>query len=199
MRVADRIYHEECLSCTACGAMLSHSCFIRDLKLYCRTDYERIFGVKCARCLEKVSTSDLVMRPVSGLVFHVECFACCMCGQPLPRGAHYVLRQGQPICRRDFEREMYLNSPQGEYRYVCACVWVCRQDICRVSRPLVLVALLSLRSLAVSGRKGHRWIYSVSRFDHAERKRVWKITPRRYDWYRTNDKMANLKRADASR
>lgn len=114
MRVADRNYHEDCLSCTACGTMLSHSCFYRDLKLYCRSDYERIFGAKCARCMEKISCSDLVMRPVSGLVFHVECFACCMCGQPLPRGAHYILRQGQPICRRDFEHELFLNSPQGE-------------------------------------------------------------------------------------
>jgi LIM homeobox transcription factor 1 len=114
MRVAERNYHEDCLSCTACGTMLSHSCFIRDFKLYCRSDYEKIFGVKCARCMVKISCSDLVMRPVSGLVFHVECFACCMCGQPLPRGAHYILRQGQPICRRDFEHELFLNSPQGE-------------------------------------------------------------------------------------
>ncbi|XP_012236027.1 LIM homeobox transcription factor 1-beta-like isoform X2 [Linepithema humile] len=114
MRVAERNYHEDCLSCTACGTMLSHSCFIRDFKLYCRSDYEKIFGVKCARCMVKISCSDLVMRPVSGLVFHVECFACCMCGQPLPRGAHYILRQGQPICRRDFEHELFLNSPQED-------------------------------------------------------------------------------------
>lgn len=112
MRVADRSYHEDCLACSACGNSLSISCFIRDLKIYCRSDYERIFGVKCARCLEKISFSELVMR-VAGLVFHVECFACCMCGQPLPRGAHYVLRQGQPICRRDYEHEYYLSSSQG--------------------------------------------------------------------------------------
>lgn len=121
MRVAERNYHEECLSCTACGSMLSHSCFIRDLKLYCRSDYERIFGVKCARCIEKISCSDLVMR-VAGLVFHVECFACCMCGQPLPRGAHFILRHGQPICRRDFEHELFLNSPQGEFLLSLSCI-----------------------------------------------------------------------------
>lgn len=113
MRVADRSYHEDCLACAACGNLLSISCFIRDLKLYCRSDYERIFGVKCARCLEKISCSDLVMR-AAGLVFHVECFACCVCGQPLPRGAHYVLRQGQPMCRRDYEHEYYLSGSQGE-------------------------------------------------------------------------------------
>ncbi|KAH0553069.1 hypothetical protein KQX54_000193, partial [Cotesia glomerata] len=115
MRVADRSYHEDCLACAACGNLLSISCFIRDLKLYCRSDYERIFGVKCARCLEKISCSDLVMR-AAGLVFHVECFACCVCGQPLPRGAHYVLRQGQPMCRRDYEHEYYLSGSQENVR-----------------------------------------------------------------------------------
>ncbi|XP_015586197.1 LIM homeobox transcription factor 1-beta [Cephus cinctus] len=113
MRVSERSYHEDCLSCAACATPLTHSCFIRDLKLYCRADYERIFGVKCARCMEKISCSDLVMR-AAGLIFHVECFACCMCGQMLPRGAHFILRQGQPICRRDFEHELFLNSPQDD-------------------------------------------------------------------------------------
>lgn len=113
MRVADRNYHEDCLACAACARPLSHSCFTRDLKLYCRADYERIYGVKCARCMEKISCSDFVLRP-AGLIFHVECFACCMCGQTLPRGAHYVLRQGQPICRRDYEHEYFLSSPQGQ-------------------------------------------------------------------------------------
>ena len=112
MQVAGRNYHEECLSCAACATPLTHSCFIRELKLYCRNDYERIFGVKCARCMEKISCSDFVLR-APGLVFHVECFACCMCGQPLLPGTQYFLRQGQPICRRDYEHELYLNSPQG--------------------------------------------------------------------------------------
>ncbi|XP_063974244.1 LIM/homeobox protein LMX-1.2-like isoform X2 [Diachasmimorpha longicaudata] len=113
MRVADRNYHEDCLACAACARPLSHSCFTRDLKLYCRADYERIYGVKCGRCMEKISCSDFVLRS-PGLVFHVECFACCMCGQTLPRGAHYVLRQGQPICRRDYEHEYFLSSPQDD-------------------------------------------------------------------------------------
>ncbi|XP_043579387.1 LIM/homeobox protein LMX-1.2-like isoform X2 [Bombus pyrosoma] len=113
MQVAGRNYHEECLSCAACATPLTHSCFIRELKLYCRNDYERIFGVKCARCMEKISCSDFVLR-APGLVFHVECFACCMCGQPLLPGTQYFLRQGQPICRRDYEHELYLNSPQDD-------------------------------------------------------------------------------------
>ncbi|XP_011312395.1 LIM/homeobox protein LMX-1.2 isoform X2 [Fopius arisanus] len=113
MRVADRNYHEDCLACAACARPLAHSCYTRDLKFYCRADYERIYGVKCGRCMEKISCSDFVLRTASS-IFHVECFACCMCGQTLPRGAHYVVRQGQPICRRDYEHEYFLSSPQDD-------------------------------------------------------------------------------------
>lgn len=110
----DRSYHEDCLSCSVCGTILTKSCFIRNLKLYCRADYEQIFGVKCARCSIIIGGKDLVMR-VADLVFHINCFGCYMCGQPLPTGAHFILRQNQPVCRRDFEHEMYINSPQGVY------------------------------------------------------------------------------------
>ena len=116
MRVSDRSYHEDCLACVACGALLSHSCFTRNLKLYCRKDYQQIFGAKCARCMEKISSSDFVMRS-AGFVFHVECFVCFMCGQNLPTGAQYILRQGQPICRRDYEHDLYINSSQGLILY----------------------------------------------------------------------------------
>ncbi|KZC13309.1 PREDICTED: LIM homeobox transcription factor 1-beta-like [Dufourea novaeangliae] len=111
MQVAGRNYHEKCLSCAACAAPLTQSCFIRELKFYCRNDYKEIFSVKCARCMEKISRSDFVLR-AAGLVFHVECFVCCACGQSLPPGAQYFLRQGQPICKQDYEHELYLNSPQ---------------------------------------------------------------------------------------
>lgn len=117
MRVEERSYHEGCLSCAACHAPLSKKCFTRDLKLYCKTDYERIFGVKCARCMEMISCSDFVMR-VANLVFHLDCFACVMCGENLPRGAHFILRQGQPICMRDFEHELHLNSSHGKFFFV---------------------------------------------------------------------------------
>lgn len=42
MRVADEYYHENrCLKCTSCSIPLTHSCFTRNGKLYCRIDYER--------------------------------------------------------------------------------------------------------------------------------------------------------------
>lgn len=124
MRVNERDYHENCLSCSECSTPLSHTCYTRDCKLYCRADYERIYGVKCARCQQKLDCNDLVMRvPVQsvngragGPVFHIDCFVCCICGESLPRGAHFILRHGQPLCKREFPSDIYsMNSPQGEF------------------------------------------------------------------------------------
>jgi LIM homeobox transcription factor 1 len=41
MRVADASWHEHCLACSECGVLLSHSCYCRNSKLYCKADYDR--------------------------------------------------------------------------------------------------------------------------------------------------------------
>ncbi|KAJ8948332.1 hypothetical protein NQ318_019317 [Aromia moschata] len=41
MRVADASWHEHCLSCSICGCLLTHSCYTRNTKLYCKADYDR--------------------------------------------------------------------------------------------------------------------------------------------------------------
>ena len=121
MRVNERDYHETCLACAECSAPLSDVCYTRNCKLYCRTDYERIYGTKCSRCHQRIDCTDMVMRvPVQtingrpgGPIFHVDCFACCICGEQLIRGAHYIIRQGQPLCKREFQNDIYMSSPQG--------------------------------------------------------------------------------------
>jgi len=41
MKVVDEAWHESCLQCCICRSPLSRSCFSKDRKLYCRTDYEK--------------------------------------------------------------------------------------------------------------------------------------------------------------
>jgi len=48
--------------CCICRAPLAHSCYYRNCKLYCKHDYDRIFGVKCSRCGERLLPQELVMR-----------------------------------------------------------------------------------------------------------------------------------------
>ncbi|XP_034232217.1 LIM/homeobox protein LMX-1.2 [Thrips palmi] len=116
MRVGASSWHEACLACLVCGATLHHSCYCRDGKLYCKQDYDRMFAAKCARCMERVLPHELVMR-AQHAVFHLHCFSCVACLQPLQKGEQFVLRANQLFCRPDFEKEMYLlqqASPSDE-------------------------------------------------------------------------------------
>ncbi|XP_048510795.1 LIM homeobox transcription factor 1-alpha [Athalia rosae] len=106
MRVVDRSYHEDCLSCAACASPLAISCFTRDHKLYCRADYDRIYGHKCLGCGLTVAPEELVMRAGEEGAFHLRCFVCVVCGSRLQKGDQFVLKQGQLFCRADYEKEV---------------------------------------------------------------------------------------------
>ncbi|XP_069672578.1 LIM homeobox transcription factor 1-beta-like isoform X1 [Periplaneta americana] len=107
MRVAEASWHEHCLACSECGVLLSHSCYCHNAKLYCKADYDRKFGVKCSRCGDRLLPHEMVMR-AQAHVFHLQCFVCVVCCQPLQKGEQFVLRSGQLFCRQDFEKEMYM-------------------------------------------------------------------------------------------
>ncbi|XP_035791187.1 uncharacterized protein LOC118466244 isoform X1 [Anopheles albimanus] len=106
MKVVDSTYHERCLQCTSCSIRLMHSCFMRDGKLYCRFDYERLYGRnRCLGCGEKIGADELVMRALDN-VFHLKCFICVVCGVRLQKGDQYVIKQSQLFCRPDYEKEV---------------------------------------------------------------------------------------------
>lgn len=69
----------------------------------------RVFAVKCSRCNDRLQPNDMVMR-AQNYVFHLQCFACCVCCQPLQKGEQFVMRSGQLFCRHDFEKDMYLSQ-----------------------------------------------------------------------------------------
>ncbi|XP_025423322.1 LIM homeobox transcription factor 1-beta-like isoform X1 [Sipha flava] len=121
MRVGSSSWHEQCVTCSACGVPLSKSCYYRHNGLYCKNDYDRLFGVKCGRCGEPLGARELVMRAGPSHVYHVGCFACVACMQPLQKGQQYVVKAGggQLFCRTDFEKEIFLmqqtvGSPQPD-------------------------------------------------------------------------------------
>jgi LIM homeobox transcription factor 1 len=56
------------------------------------------------------------MRVQDNYVYHVNCFACTHCNQPLQKGEQFAFRAGQLICRMDLEKESYLSqSYDDEY------------------------------------------------------------------------------------
>ena len=45
---------------------------------------------------------------VNNYKFHLHCFTCETCFQPLQKGEQFVMRCGQLFCRRDFENNLYM-------------------------------------------------------------------------------------------
>lgn len=64
----------------------------------------RLFVRKCSACLQVIGRSELIMR-VLGQVYHLGCFSCCECERRLQRGDEFVLKEGQLLCRMDYEKE----------------------------------------------------------------------------------------------
>ncbi|KAF5287666.1 hypothetical protein FQR65_LT12196 [Abscondita terminalis] len=52
-------------------------------------------------------------------VFHVRCFACVVCGMRLQKGDHYVFKQGQVLCKPDYEKEVEMLQGYSHADYFC--------------------------------------------------------------------------------
>ncbi|XP_054978199.1 LIM homeobox transcription factor 1-alpha [Sorex araneus] len=109
LRLNDSFWHEQCVQCASCKEPLQTTCFYRDKKVYCKYDYEKLFAVKCGGCLEAIAPSEFVMRAQKS-VYHLGCFCCCVCERPLRKGDEFVLKEGQLLCRGDYEKERELLS-----------------------------------------------------------------------------------------
>ncbi|XP_030622323.1 insulin gene enhancer protein isl-2b isoform X2 [Chanos chanos] len=98
----DLEWHAACLKCAECSQYLDETCtcFVRDGKTYCKRDYVRLFGIKCAKCCQGFSSSDLVMRAREH-VYHIECFRCAMCSRQLLPGDEFSVRDDELLCRAD--------------------------------------------------------------------------------------------------
>ncbi|XP_064547468.1 LIM homeobox transcription factor 1-alpha [Drosophila montana] len=129
MNVGDSNWHEQCLACCYCGMQLHHTCYVRNSKLYCKLDYDRLFGVKCAACCHAILPQELVMRPIPNYVFHLPCFVCYACRLPLQKGEQFMLRDGQLFCyRHDLEKEMFLAAAAAQH---CGFVGLDEEDLLR--------------------------------------------------------------------
>ncbi|XP_028408130.1 insulin gene enhancer protein ISL-1-like isoform X1 [Dendronephthya gigantea] len=98
----DLEWHATCLKCSECNVALDESstCFVREGKTYCKRDYYRLFGSKCAKCNQGFNKKDYVMR-VKNKIFHMECFRCVACSKQLLRGEEFALRDNGLFCKAD--------------------------------------------------------------------------------------------------
>ncbi|KAE8634180.1 hypothetical protein XENTR_v10002220 [Xenopus tropicalis] len=115
LNVLDRAWHVKCVQCCECKCNLTEKCFSREGKLYCKTDFFRRFGTKCAGCSLGISPSDLV-RKARNKVFHLNCFTCMVCNKQLSTGEElYIIDENKFVCKEDYAsasslKESSLNS-----------------------------------------------------------------------------------------
>uniref|UniRef100_A0A0K0G2B5 CeLIM-7 (inferred by orthology to a C. elegans protein) n=1 Tax=Strongyloides venezuelensis TaxID=75913 RepID=A0A0K0G2B5_STRVS len=110
-------YHESCLKCTHCSCSLDETtnAFVRNSNIYCRDDYFRLFGVKCARCDGPFLRNDYALKSASNTMYHMDCFSCNTCSKKLHSGDQYLLRDNELYCRLECAEasSCHMNNPSS--------------------------------------------------------------------------------------
>ncbi|XP_048524607.1 LIM domain only protein 3-like [Dendroctonus ponderosae] len=119
LEALDRYWHNGCLKCSCCGAMLGDigtSCYTKGGMILCKQDYIRLYGTSgaCSACGQMIPASEFVMRtgvgsnptsPTAALhIFHIKCFVCSKCMSPLVPGDRYYMLQGNLVCEQDWHK-----------------------------------------------------------------------------------------------
>ncbi|CAF3318906.1 unnamed protein product [Rotaria socialis] len=102
-KVNDNHFHSLCLNCSECHAKLLDKCYSRDGSVYCKEDFFKKFGTKCASCGNGIPPSEVVRR-AHDYVYHLQCFACLICHRQLNTGDEFYLIDDQKlVCKIDYE------------------------------------------------------------------------------------------------
>ncbi|KAI4464244.1 lim/homeobox protein lhx [Holotrichia oblita] len=103
LKVADRTWHAKCLQCNDCRVQLTDKCFARNGQLFCKDDFFKRFGTKCAGCELGIPPTQVVRRAQDN-VYHLQCFACVMCARQLNTGDEFYLMEDRKlVCKPDYE------------------------------------------------------------------------------------------------
>ncbi|KAB0394082.1 hypothetical protein E2I00_001786, partial [Balaenoptera physalus] len=81
LKALDRHWHSKCLKCSDCHTPLAERCFSRGESVYCKDDFFKRFGTKCAACQLGIPPTQVVRR-AQDFVYHLHCFACVVLVYP---------------------------------------------------------------------------------------------------------------------
>ncbi|MGH0156697.1 UNVERIFIED_CONTAM: hypothetical protein FKN15_032000 [Acipenser sinensis] len=103
LKVLDRHWHSKCLKCSDCQTQLADKCFSRGEIIYCKEDFFKRFGTKCAACQQGIPPTQVVRR-AQDFVYHLHCFACVVCKRQLATGdEYYLMEDSRLVCKTDYE------------------------------------------------------------------------------------------------
>uniref|UniRef100_A0A5S6R313 Homeobox domain-containing protein n=1 Tax=Trichuris muris TaxID=70415 RepID=A0A5S6R313_TRIMR len=103
-KVLDQSYHSQCLRCYSCKEELQDKCYSKESRIYCKNDFFRKFGTKCAACKEGIVPRSVV-RKAHEHVYHLQCFKCAVCEREMATGDEFYLmpQDGKLVCKEDYD------------------------------------------------------------------------------------------------
>ncbi|XP_076316401.1 LIM/homeobox protein Lhx3-like isoform X1 [Tachypleus tridentatus] len=103
LKVLDRPWHANCLKCAECQVQLNDKCFSRNGEVFCKEDFFKRFGTKCAGCEQGIPPTQVVRRAQDN-VYHLYCFSCTLCKRQLNTGDEfYLMEDNKLVCKIDYE------------------------------------------------------------------------------------------------
>lgn len=103
LKVLDKPWHSKCLRCSECHDQLTDKCYSRGGRVYCKDDFSREFGTRCAGCNQPIPPTQVVRRAQEN-VYHLQCFACFICSRQLSTGDEFYLMDDKKlVCKADYE------------------------------------------------------------------------------------------------
>ena len=103
LKVLDKPWHSKCLVCAECKQPLVDKCYSRDGLVYCKNDFAKHFGSRCAGCNQPIPPTQVVRRAQDN-VYHLPCFACFICAKQLSTGDEFYLMDDRKlVCKADYE------------------------------------------------------------------------------------------------
>lgn len=94
----EKAFHPDCFTCGYCKQKIGNGSFhMEDGVPYCAKDFAALFSTKCAGCEFPIEAGDKFTEALNGH-WHLECFVCSTCQQPLTNG--FVNKNSQPYCKK---------------------------------------------------------------------------------------------------